>query len=292
MGPQKSHAITEEFQDYDGVRTRQLVCDGSGPVIVLLHGVFDRADTWRDVLAELAASGRRAVAVCIPPIHPRRVGEPILPRLDCFVAAVVRAHADGAGVILAGNSMGAGLAVRAASDPDLPVRAAVALDVPGFGYQRLIRYSVGPMAPSEALLSVLRVPRVVFMVPFVARLGARFLYYRGRRTEIDDARYFLDLFAAAPRVGVLAAAGRALLREFDAGYPPGNTAPLLFVHGRDDRLIPVGASIRAGVRYPSAQVRILENSGHCPQLDEPAVVATVITEFGDAVQSSSPGVAR
>ncbi|MGY2061897.1 alpha/beta fold hydrolase, partial [Nocardia gipuzkoensis] len=72
------------------------------------------------------------------------------------------------------------------------------------------------------------------------------------------------------------------LREFDAGYPPGQpAAPVLFVHGRHDRLIAHTAALRAGQRYPGARVRILPGSGHCPQLDDPDTTAALILGFAD-----------
>jgi pimeloyl-ACP methyl ester carboxylesterase len=46
--------------------TRALELEGGGPGIVLLHGWGDSADTWRPLLAELAARDRRAIAVDLP----------------------------------------------------------------------------------------------------------------------------------------------------------------------------------------------------------------------------------
>ncbi|TLF60178.1 alpha/beta hydrolase [Nocardia cyriacigeorgica] len=276
-----SAPIRETVRDYHAIPTRQLSCDGDGPTVVLLHGVYDRADTWLRVLECMARGGRRAVAVDLPPIHLRAAGEPILPALDAFVAAVVGAHAGEDGVVLAGNSMGAGLTLRAALDPSLPIRVGVPIDIPGFGYRPLVRVTFGPYGPSEALLARIRLPRAMFGLRPAHSYTRRMLHYRGRASDPEHVRYFLDLFAAADPLGALAAAGRALLGEFDAGYPPGTPAPLLFVHGRGDKLIPFTAAYRAAATYPGATVRILDTCGHCPQLDEPQLLADLILDFDD-----------
>src|SRR3954449_220268 len=59
-------AIFEHRLELSAHTTRALELDGDGPGIVLLHGWGDSADTWRPLLAELAASGRRAIAVDLP----------------------------------------------------------------------------------------------------------------------------------------------------------------------------------------------------------------------------------
>ncbi|MFD4352565.1 alpha/beta fold hydrolase [Nocardia sp. NPDC058518] len=279
MTPGSSHStVTESVETYGGVRTRQLSVAGEGPAIVLVHGTYDRADTWRGVLERLAELGRRAVAVDLPPVHERRFGESVLPGLDAYVAAVVRANAGTEGVVLCGNSLGAGLALRAALNPGLPILAAVSFDVPGFGYSRLITVTMGSFGPPESLLSKIRVPAIVFRSRLAVALVQRVLYGRGRPNSPDDAMHFLEFFARTRPVGRLIASARALLREFDAGYPDGELPPTLIVHGRRDKLIPPSAAHRAQCRFPSAAVRILPGVGHCPQLDVPDAVARMILD--------------
>ncbi|MFD4406858.1 alpha/beta fold hydrolase [Nocardia sp. NPDC058499] len=246
--------------------------------MVLLHGIYDRADTWRRVLERLAEAGRRAVAVDLPPVNGRRTGEPILPLLDAYVAALVRAHAGTEGVVLGGNSMGAGLALRAALNPQLPVRASVPCDAPGFGYRPLVTVTVGRYGPPESLLARIRVPAAVFRGRGAVAVANRVLYVRDRPNSAEDVTRFLELFARTRPIGSLIACGRALLREFDAGYPAGALPPTLIVHGGRDTLIPPSAAIRARHRFPSARVRILPEVGHCPQVDAPDAVAAMLLD--------------
>src|SRR5437868_12288940 len=112
-------SVVEHRIEIAGHATRALEVDGGGPGIVLLHGWSDSADTWRPLLAELGARGRRAIAVDLPGCgQATRLGRgALLPQLDAFAAELVETWADGAGggpVIVAGSSLGGCLALRLA----------------------------------------------------------------------------------------------------------------------------------------------------------------------------------
>src|SRR3954454_2443373 len=101
-----------------GFSTRALELEGDGPPAVLLHGYADSADTWRRALDLLARRGRRTIAVDLPGFgaaEPLRDG-PVLPQFDAFAAAAVEALAGehGEAVVVAGNSLGGCVALRAA----------------------------------------------------------------------------------------------------------------------------------------------------------------------------------
>jgi pimeloyl-ACP methyl ester carboxylesterase len=55
------------------------------------------------------------------------------------------------------------------------------------------------------------------------------------------------------------------------GRLPRIAAPTLVVHGRHDRMVPVGNGERLAERIPGARLRILEESGHLYPTEEPAV---------------------
>lgn len=117
-----------------GVNTRTLSVEGDGPPILLLHGYTDSADTWRYVLAELAARGRAGIAVDLPGHGRAGVHEdaPILPQLRRFTSALVEHHP---GSVVAGNSLGGLSAMLAAEDPNLPIAGIVAIGPAGLGYR-------------------------------------------------------------------------------------------------------------------------------------------------------------
>ena len=146
-----------------GFETRALELDGSGPPLILLHGWSDSADTWRPLLDLLRRSGRRAVALDMPgygSASPLEPGAEILPQLDRFLRAALIRFADGRPALVAGNSLGGCVALRAAADPGARIGGVVpiapaGLDMAGwFGViegERLIRAVLGvAAAPARA----------------------------------------------------------------------------------------------------------------------------------------------
>ncbi|WP_125776762.1 alpha/beta fold hydrolase [Antribacter gilvus] len=57
--------------------------------------------------------------------------------------------------------------------------------------------------------------------------------------------------------------------------------PVLVVWGREDTWIPVDRAHRLGELIPTAQVRVIEGSGHLVQLDQPVPLATTLARWLD-----------
>ena len=102
---------------------------GTGPLVLLLHGFPDNAHTWDHQLSALAAAGYRAVAPFMRGYHPTAIprdGFYDKATLATDVAALIRALGGGKPAHLVGQDWGAivAYAVLAAS-PDLIDRAVV-----------------------------------------------------------------------------------------------------------------------------------------------------------------------
>ena len=112
-------SVVEHRIEIAGHATRALEVDGGGPGIVLLHGWSDSADTWRPLLAQLGARGRRAIAVDLPGFGEatRLHDGAVLPQLDAFALDLVESWADKEPVVVAGTSLGGCVALRLAEHP-------------------------------------------------------------------------------------------------------------------------------------------------------------------------------
>ncbi|MGH3734483.1 MAG: alpha/beta fold hydrolase [Micromonosporaceae bacterium] len=289
--------IVESRAAYGGYPTRVLSVEGDGPAYVLLHGYSDSADTWRGVLAELARQGRRAVAVDLPGFgesEPRPDG-PMVPHLDRFTAAVVRHHASHGPVTLVGNSLGAYTSVRALIDREaalplaltereaaLPVVGAVSLNQPTLGGDWKMRTAMRKRTPWLLRASMVDwpVPRPV-LAAAATRILNHWLY--ADRRAVDPA--VVELFVTRMmrrRPAAIAREIRALALELKPGYEFARVAkPLLVVHGRKDRIIPVRASRELHAGVPHSELVILPHCGHCPQLDDPRTVVELATGFAE-----------
>ncbi|MDT5065461.1 MAG: hypothetical protein QOK02_1616 [Mycobacterium sp.] len=270
--------ITEDQVCFKGVRTRRLSVAGEGTPIVLLHGFADSADTWRAVLTEFGAAGRAAFAVDMPGFgqaEPRQPG-PIMPQLDAFVDAVID---DTGPVIVMGNSLGACASVRAAGRGSSDVRAAIALDEPILASHWLMRLGRGRADPFRVFDRRMPIPKNLYRRA-IGGTFARLLYADPAKADPAVLARFTIQASEPSLTRRLLADARAVALETAGGYDSERVkCPLLVIHGRKDRIIPVHASVRLHESVPASTLIVMPNSGHCPQLDDPSGLVRHVLRF-------------
>lgn len=273
-------------------RTRALELVGAaqdaGPVFVLLHGFGDHAGTWSPLLAELERTGHRAVALDMPGfgVCAGTGRGPVLPALDEFVAAAVeRWTVDGVPPIVVGNSLGGLQAIRAAQT-GVPLTGIAPLSPAGFSHvwflDVLEKYSwinpllFTPVVPMPLFRHLTAVGyswaasgpgRVLPGIPSAA--AAHF------RSGADVKR----IFGTAPRI----------LTEIRATPRTRVEAPCLILWGRHDRLTLVGGVQHVQALSPDAGVVVLEDCGHCAQVQRPDLVAAELVRFARSLVESAAG---
>jgi len=272
--------ITEDRVCFNGLHTRRLSVAGHGTPIALLHGFADGADTWRALLAEFDAAGRAAFAVDMPGFghaDPRQPGL-ILPQLDAFIDAVV---ADTGPVILMGNSLGACVSVRAAARGSCNVRGAIAVDEPILASHWLMRLGRGRADPFRVLDHRMPIPKNLYRRAIRGTV-ARLLYADPSRADPDVVARFTAQACEPSHTRKMLGDARVIALETAGGYDSERVqCPLLVIHGRKDRVIPVHASVRLHESVPASTLIVMPNSGHCPQLDDPSGLARHVLRFLD-----------
>jgi pimeloyl-ACP methyl ester carboxylesterase len=274
-----SAAPLERDAVYGGVRTRELRQSGGGPPIVLLHGFTDSADTWRPLMRELKTIGREAMAFDLPHFGSAerpRSGEALLPAFDEFAADIVRAVDRGDGVVLAGSSLGGLVALRAAQNSDLAIRAVIAIGPAGLGLQPW----VGAVRRAAFFVSaVSRAP-----VPHAAArraLGEAYARLCVRKPLDVDVRTRYASHIDPGDLGRILRLGGRVLAEVtapDALDLQAISAPVTLIWGRHDALCPCDGSEVVVAALPDTRVVLLEDAGHCAHLDEPAEVAQILDD--------------
>jgi pimeloyl-ACP methyl ester carboxylesterase len=266
--------IVERRSTHAGRATRELVVDGVGPTVLLLHGFGDDADTWRPVLNLLHDAGQAAVAVDLPGFgqaDPLAAGQ-LLPQLDAFVSAAAQAYGHPEGVVVVGNSLGAAAAARAGRNRDLPVVAVMTLGVAGITWTPLAA-SVRTLAACLRILSTFPIPVPVHRTAMRRTLS--YLLY-GDLSEADPqvVARFADSCPDLGAVYRLVRLGAVFKAELDrTRWYRGIGVPMVVVHGGRDRLVPVSASRILHDATPGSRLVVLASAGHCPQLDAADVVA-------------------
>src|SRR5436309_6435805 len=271
---------------------------GTGPTMVLVHGLGGSHANWLAVGAGLAARAR-VLAPDLPgfgrtPLAGRsarvRANVELLDRLLDAVA--------GGPAVLVGNSMGGLVAMMEAAErpekvaglvlvgPAQPrprgsrIDPAVALTFaayafPGVG-ERFLRWRAAWLGPERLVQQTLRfccadpsaVPAEV-VAAHVALARERQGMSWAQPAFLQAARSILTVLARARDV-------RAMIQRI--------TAPTLLVQGTEDRLVPLAASRALAELRPDWRLAVFEGVGHVPQLEVPErFVATVAGWLGDVV---------
>jgi len=263
-----------------------------GPLLVCVHGLGGSHLNWA-ALAPLLVPTCRVVALDLAGFGlTRGAGRStsVLGNRDLvhrFVAEVV-----GGPAIVVGNSMGGLITARLAADHPDDVAGVVLLDP-----------AVPPALRSRPDPLVLG----MFAAYFTPGVGRLVIRTRRARTAEDDARDTLRLCCARPervapevlRAHVELAERREWYPELEAEFVEATrsllvamarrrqyratlariTAPVLLVHGRKDRLVPV-ASARAIARaHPGWRYEEVEDAGHVLQLEVPERMAHLVLDW-------------
>ncbi|MGW5261489.1 alpha/beta fold hydrolase [Microbispora sp. NPDC004025] len=244
---------------------------GSGPPLILLHGIGHHRHGWAPVL-DLLAERHDVIAVDLPghgDSPPLPYGTPYSVET---LGRAVRGFWTGLGLSrphVAGNSLGGYIALDLASCAD--VRTAVALSPAGF-------WSRPEYAYARAVLRLLR-------------LGARADGLPALAAGTDEGKALaMGLLVARPGrlPGAAVRAAAEALRDC-AGFeetldslawvapPAPPKVPVTIAWGERDRLLPRRQAVRAA-RWAGQRALLLRGCGHLPMSDDPELVARVITE--------------
>ncbi|MGI9019960.1 MAG: alpha/beta fold hydrolase [Solirubrobacterales bacterium] len=289
--------IREQRIELAGYRTRALELEptgrAQGPAMVLLHGFSDSADCWRPTLAALAKHGRRATALDLPGFgQAARLHReaPILPQLDAFVAAAVRREARRSptgSVLLAGNSMGGAAALRAAEDADLPLAGIVPVAPAGLDMARWISIIEGEAPLRWLMRSPLPVPEVVVR-EVIGRMYRTMAFAHPGAVDPSAVSSFTRHVGSKRDVVRILGTGHRLVAELRDPFNLDRIAcPVLLVWGERDRMVYARGSERVLEQVEGSAIELIEDCGHCPQVECPDRMAEVLVEFRAAAAQAA-----
>ena len=298
--PSPSSPLFPRFAEYrlalaDQVEMAYIDNGGSRdhPPLVLLHGIFDNKATWFRLTARLP--GHRIIAPDLighghsskPTFAARPAHERYSPDMQVGYLAAFIAALDLDDVILVGNSLGGGLALRLYLDcPALAakVRGLVLIDAAGYPHKLPVHVRTLGRYPGKLLSHA---PIHTLAQTFGLLRLATWRTFR---------RCFHDRSKIPPE---LATGARAALETPNALYayhyaarnlvPPdvatfhqrfGDiTCPALVLWGQQDRILPVRSAQQFAADLPCADLHIFPNCGHAPHLEYPAETADYIERW-------------
>lgn len=267
-----------------GTRTR-IVEAGRGDPVVLLHGFGDSLGTWRYTLPTLART-HHVVAADLPGFgrsHPAS-HRPLLDWYAHWAEELIAAVAPRGRAVLVGNSLGGAVALDTALRTPLRVSRLVLVSPAGLGrgvplWWRLVTAQL-PLLPPLAGPAAAALPRAV-LARVVAEVYTALVFHRPAQVDAACMRDFAAYYRSADDIRRLFDLGHDVVRELSTGRLIAQATklavPTLMVWGRHDRLVPHAHGMALQRAVPAAQLYVMDDCGHCPQLERPA-------EFGAALQ--------
>jgi pimeloyl-ACP methyl ester carboxylesterase len=261
---------------------------GSGPALLLLHGIANSSETWEPVAPRLC----ERFTVIAPDLLGH--GESATPRGDYSLGA----HAAGARDVLTalgieratvvGHSLGGGVAMQFAYQ--FPERC-----------ERLVLVSSGGLGREvHLLLRAAALPGADYVLPAITSAGligvgrrAGGLLRRLRLAPSGDLEILARGFASLDNAG----SRQAFLHTVRSVIEPGGQRvsahdrldlagllPSLIVWGEQDSIIPVEHGAAAHDAMPGSRFEVFPDAGHMPHADDPERFAALLIEFCDETQ--------
>jgi pimeloyl-ACP methyl ester carboxylesterase len=239
---------------------------GSGPPVILLHGMGANKGAWRLTIAALA-----------PKFHvyaPDQIGfgasdKPLIHYRVATYSDFLDEFMDKLGIpkaSIVGNSLGGWIAADFAIRYPDRVDRIVLVDAAGFFTQPVARRDLEFLNPGTLDATREMVKRVFFNKQMQNEAVVRMIYTE--RMRAGDA-YTIDrlLDAAADRVDAL----NDRLRSVHS--------PALVIHGRLDPLLPVSEADAIAQQVAGAKKMILDDCGHVPELECPQPFEKALIDF-------------
>jgi pimeloyl-ACP methyl ester carboxylesterase len=249
---------------------------GTGPVLLLIHGLGGAWQWWLEALPALIEQ-RRVVAVDLPGFgHSDALPPPADMATHAEVMAALCERLALEGVAVVGHSMGGLVSLELArTRPDLVDRV-IMVNAGGVPMtEARLSLVIGFINASHKLLSREGVRRALARRPRARRLIARAATGRPDAFSGPLAAEVVPLMAAPGFVDAVLAAGRAV-RDTE---PEAVTQPVLLLWGDQDPIVPVHAAREMERRLQHPRLVLIEGSGHSPMVDQPALFVRHVLEF-------------
>lgn len=265
---------------------------GSGPVVMLVHGLAGSLHTWDEVAVALATK----YTVIAPDLagHGGSDGPAGDYSLGAY-ASGLRDILDALGyerATIVGHSLGGGIAMQFAYQFPQRCERIVLVSSGGLGDEVSLALRAAALPAAELVLPVIAHRHLIAVGSTIGRwvtaLGvspsenlleslrtyATLADPRARRTFVRTVRAVIDFHGQRVSATDL--------------LPSLANKPSLIMWGTEDRIIPVEHAHNAQKLLPRGQLALFEGAGHFPHLADPARFVQTLTIFIDGTDTDAP----
>ncbi|MDT5190799.1 MAG: hypothetical protein QOG79_5493 [Mycobacterium sp.] len=283
---------TLEYRTIHGYR-RAFRVAGSGPAILLIHGIGDNSTTWSTVQSKLA----QRFTVIAPDLLGH--GRSDKPRADYSVAAYANGMRDLLSVLdvervtVVGHSLGGGVAMQFAYQFPQLVDRLILVGAGGVTKDVNIALRIASLPMGTEALALLRLPLVLPALQVVGRVGGAVFGSTGLGRDLPDV---LRILADLPEPTASSAFARTLravvdwrgqvVTMLDRCYLT-ESVPVQLIWGSQDSVIPVSHARMAHSAMPGSVLEVFDGSGHFPFHDDPDRFVECVEKF---IDSTTPAV--
>jgi len=263
---------------------------GSGPAILLIHGIGDNSTTWSSVQSTLA----QRFTVIAPDLLGH--GKSDKPRADYSVAAYANGMRDLLSVLdidrvtVVGHSLGGGVAMQFAYQFPQLVDRLILVGAGGVTKDVNFALRIASLPMGSEALALLRLPMVLPAVQAVGWVAALAIGRTGMGRDLPE---MLRILRDLPEPTASSAFARTLravvdwrgqvVTMLDRCYLT-ESVPVQLIWGSHDSVIPVSHAHLAHSAMPGSQLEIFDGSGHFPFHDDPDRFVEVVERFIDATE--------
>lgn len=274
------------FRTIHGYR-RAYRISGSGPALLLIHGIGDNSTTWEPVHRELA----RRFTVIAPDLLGH--GKSDKPRADYSVAAYANGMRDLLSVLdiervtVVGHSLGGGVAMQFAYQFPHMVERMILIGAGGVTKDVNIALRLAALPVGGEALALLRIP---FVLPAIQAAGRAVSTVFGSTRIGRDIPDMLRILADLPEPTASSAFTRTLravvdwrgqvVTMLDRCYLT-ESVPVQLIWGEQDSVIPVSHARMAHAAMPGSRLDIFPQSGHFPFRERPDRFVELVERFID-----------
>ena len=269
--------------------------EGSGPAVLLLHGIAGSSRTWRDVIPRLTDR----FTVIAPDLMGH--GSSGKPRGDYSLGAFASGIRDLLEVLdieaatVVGQSFGGGVAMQLAYQHPERCERLVLVDSGGLGREVSWMLRAMTLPGSEYVMPAIFPGFIRDWGDSLFRIASDRGLHLGRATEMWSAYASLaesenrQAFARILR-SVIDPGGQSV-SAMDRLYLT-EQLPTLIVWGDRDDIIPLDHAHAAHAAIPGSQLVIIKGAGHFPQIEAPTVFVDALIDFMDTTTPAHLGAAE